>query len=166
MLRGALHDPAVSNQLRLRPINVYEMRYSMRGAYQEATDTSSACGAARQKPGRVIVRHFCDRIVLCNMYKPRSTLTELRMILLSQISSDQCPIDKYEMHTARGELIRKLRTRHLLAALHGTAQLGRSQTASSRGTFATGLCAAMSTSQVCSISRPRNAVTPGGSVKV
>jgi hypothetical protein len=75
------------NQPRSRPINAYEMRYGMRGAYQEAADTSSACGAARQKPGRVIVRQFCDWIV-CD--KLRNTLIELRMILLSQTSSDQC----------------------------------------------------------------------------
>jgi hypothetical protein len=168
MPRGALHDPAVSNQPRSRPINAYDMRYGIRGAHQEAVDTSSACGAARQKPGCIIVRHFCDWIVCCNAYKPRNTLNgashdpavsnqlrpmsnrqirdahgtggadtpstcgttrqgaarqksgrviceallrldcvlqrvqaeQYRMILLSQISSDQCPIDKYEMRTA------------------------------------------------------------------
>jgi hypothetical protein len=119
MLREGLHDPAVSNQPRSRPINVYEMCYSMRRAHQEAADTS-ARGAARQKPGCVTVRHFCDWIVCCNAYKP-----ELRMILLSQISSDQCPIDKYEMRTARGEWIR-----HLPTARRGRALLGRSQAAS------------------------------------
>jgi hypothetical protein len=160
MSRGALHDPAVSNQPRSRPINASEMRYGMKGAHQEAADTPSACGAARQKSGRVIVRHFCDWSVL------QRVQAELRMILLSQISPDQRPIDKYEIRTARGELTRKLRTRYLLAALRGTAQLGRNQTTSSGGTFATGLCAAMRTSQVRNISRLRNAVPPRRSVKV
>lgn len=27
---------------------------------QEAADTSSTCSIARQKPGRVVVRHICD----------------------------------------------------------------------------------------------------------
>src|SRR5579862_5400267 len=97
MLGGALHDPAISNQPRSRPINAYDMRYCIRGAHQEAADTSSACSAARQKPGCVIVRHFYDWIVCCNVYRPRNTLTELRMILLSQISLDQHPIDKHEI---------------------------------------------------------------------
>jgi hypothetical protein len=36
------------------------MRYSTRGAHQEAADTLSASGAGRQKPGHVIVKWFCD----------------------------------------------------------------------------------------------------------
>ncbi|PMD14335.1 hypothetical protein NA56DRAFT_711163 [Hyaloscypha hepaticicola] len=39
------------------------MRYGKEEAHQEAAAASSTCGtwgAARQKPGRVVVRHFCD----------------------------------------------------------------------------------------------------------
>ena len=92
------------------------MRYGMREAYQEAANTSSACSTARQKSGRVIVRHFYNWFVCFNVYKPRNTPVEFCIILLSQISSDQCLINKYEMRTVQGELTRKLRTRHLLAA--------------------------------------------------
>ncbi|KAI9764660.1 MAG: hypothetical protein M1840_008157 [Geoglossum simile] len=109
------------------------MRHDMRKAHQEAADTSSACGVARQKPGRVIVRRFCDRIVCCNAYKLRNTLAKLRMILLSQISSNQCPI---EMHTARGKLTRRLPSTYSMAR-HGAAR--QKQTTSSEGTFATGV---------------------------
>ena len=91
------------------------MRYSTKGAHQEAADTSSACGAARQKPGRVIVRHFCDWAVCCNAYKPRNALTELRMILLSQISPDQCPIDKHEMRYGTRRPHQEAATQHSTA---------------------------------------------------
>jgi hypothetical protein len=138
----------------------------MREAHQKAADISSACNAAKQKPGRIIMRHFYDWFVYYNIYKPRNTPAELCIILLSQISSNQYPIDKYEMYAIQEELTRKLRTCDLLTTLHSTAQLGRSQTALSRGTFVTKLCAAIHTSQVCSISRLRNAVPPRGSVKV
>jgi len=107
-----LYNPAVSNQLRPMSNRQIGDAYGTRGA-----DTPSTCGttrqsAARQKPGHIIVSHLCNWIMCCNAYKPSNTLMELRMILLSQISPDQCPIDKYKMLTVRGELIRKLRTRH------------------------------------------------------
>src|SRR5947207_24363 len=79
-----------------RPIDKYEMRYGTRGAHQESYRMPRR-SAARQKPGRIIMRHFCDWTVCCNVYKPRNALVELRVILLSQISPDQRPIDKYEM---------------------------------------------------------------------
>ena len=101
------------------------MRYGMRGAYQEAADTSSAHSAQLGGSQAASLRHFCDWTVCCNAYKPRNTLAELRMILLFQISPDQCPIDKYEIrYGTRG-------AHQEAAARRGAAQLGRSQAASS-----------------------------------
>src|SRR3954447_16663443 len=98
------------------------MRYGMRGAHQEAADMPSA---ARQKPGRVIVRHFATGLCATMRISQGNTLVKLRMILLSQISLDQRPIDKYEIrYGTRG-------AHQEAAARRGAAQLGRSQAASS-----------------------------------
>jgi hypothetical protein len=40
-----------------------------RETHQEAADTSLTNGAARQKPGHVVVRHFRDWRSCCNAYK-------------------------------------------------------------------------------------------------
>jgi hypothetical protein len=80
-----------------------------------------------------------------------NALAELRIIRLSQISPDQRPIDKHEMrYGARG-------TYQEAAVQRGAMQPGGSQAASSWGSFATGLIAAMRTSQVRGISRLRSA---------
>jgi hypothetical protein len=46
------------------------MCHGQRGAHQEAANASSTCGTwdiARQKPGRVVVRHFCDWLLCPNV---------------------------------------------------------------------------------------------------
>ena len=54
----ASHDPAVSNQPRSAQSNEYEMCYGKGETHKKAAHTSSTDGEARQKPGRVVVRHF------------------------------------------------------------------------------------------------------------
>ena len=96
--QGGLHDPSVSNQPRSRPINVYEMCYGMRGAHQEAADTLSTCGmtrqgAARQKPDRVIGRHFCDWAVCCKCVQAKSAASQDSRTLCSLEDWSRC-VDK------------------------------------------------------------------------
>jgi hypothetical protein len=59
------------------------------------------------------------------------------MILLSQISSYQYPIDKYEMRTAQGKLLRKLPSTHSMVQ-HSIAR--QKQNAPSGDTLATERC--------------------------
>ena len=47
----------------------YNMCCSNRETHQEAPNASFTCstwGTARQKPGRVIMRHFCNWLLCCN----------------------------------------------------------------------------------------------------
>ena len=71
--RGASYDPAASNQPISTQSKRTRMRYGKGEAHQKAAAASSTCGsegAARPKPGRVIVRHFCDWLLCCNEGRP------------------------------------------------------------------------------------------------
>ena len=51
----------------------YDMYCGKGETHQEAPNASSACGTwgiARQRPGRVVVRHFCDWLLCCNEGRP------------------------------------------------------------------------------------------------
>jgi hypothetical protein len=69
----ASYDPAASNQPRATQSR--RIRHVLRqgGTHQDAPNASFTCstwGTARQKPGRVILRHFCDWPVYCNEGRP------------------------------------------------------------------------------------------------
>jgi hypothetical protein len=62
----------------------YDMCCDNGETHQEAPHTSSTCGTwgtARQQPGRVVVRHFCDWLWCCNEGKPCPRLLSLRSTL-------------------------------------------------------------------------------------
>ena len=62
----------------------YDMCCGHGETHQEAPDASSTCGtwgSARQKPGRVVVRHFCDWPSCCNGGRPRAWPLSLRSTL-------------------------------------------------------------------------------------
>jgi hypothetical protein len=48
----------------------YKTCCGRRETHQEALDTSPTGGAVRQKPGRVIVRHFRDWLLWCKVCRP------------------------------------------------------------------------------------------------
>jgi hypothetical protein len=52
--------------------------------HQDAPHASSTCGTwgtARQKTGRVVVRHFCDWLLRCNEERPCPRSLSLRSAL-------------------------------------------------------------------------------------
>jgi hypothetical protein len=63
----------------LRNQDEYDMCCGKGETHQDAPNASFTCstwGTARQKTGRVVLRHFCDWLLCCNEGRPLSTASQ------------------------------------------------------------------------------------------
>jgi hypothetical protein len=67
---GVSYNPAVSNLPGAAQSKRIRNRCGKGESHQEAADASLTSGAARQKAGHVVVRHFRDWLLCYNAYKP------------------------------------------------------------------------------------------------
>ncbi|KAF8847685.1 hypothetical protein BDZ45DRAFT_699003 [Acephala macrosclerotiorum] len=67
---GVVRHPAASNLAQIRAIKTNTKRAAARKLTRKRLDASSTSGAARQKPGRVAMRHFSDWLPYCNACRP------------------------------------------------------------------------------------------------